>query len=113
MQLVEGSGRAKLSHVIKSLGFNQDTTVELATVTAALPDVKIKVDNVSIEFDADDLIVCEHLTEHEREASINGGPDAVITFKPALLVGDRVIVASINNGQRYVVLDRLGKIGGE
>lgn len=112
MELVEGSGRAKLGHVIKMLGFNRDIDLELATVTGALPNIKIKIDNMPVELDVDDLIVCEHLTEHSRQVTISGSTSSAITFKSALSVGDRVIVASINKDQRYVVIDKVGRIGG-
>ncbi|MDN4069711.1 DUF2577 domain-containing protein [Paenibacillus vini] len=100
------SGAAKLRHVIKQLGYNKDVDVEFATILAPLPDIRVKLDGQSFELDADDLIVCEHLTEHKRQAEINGSI-VEITFKDALKPGDRVVIVSYFAGQQYVILDRI------
>lgn len=112
IELPEGSGATKLRHVIKALGYNKDVDIEYGTVTAA-PVLRIKLDNESHELDGDDFDICEHLTEHTRTAMINGGPyTSTIVFDGALSVGDRVVVASFNAGQRYLILDRVIAGGG-
>lgn len=107
IELPEGSGRAKLRGVLEALGRNP-YVIEFATVTSPLPGIRAKVDNMPIELDADDLVICEHLTQHTRTASINGGAASTIVYEAALATNDRVIVAAINNGQNYVILDRIG-----
>jgi hypothetical protein len=108
LELPEGSGRAKLRGVLDALSKSGGARIELATVIAPLPNIRVKVDNCPIELDADDLVVCEHLTQHTRTASINGGAPSTITYEAALIANDRVIVASINDGQNYVIIDRIG-----
>lgn len=86
----EGNGRTKLRSVIAALGYNRDVTVDFATVTAPWPDVLIRIDNVPLDFDRGDFVVCERLAEHERPLS----------------AGDRVLVATFSGGQQLVVIDR-------
>lgn len=132
-QLIEGNGISQFKALIKEVGYNKDVDIEFATVTAAPPDLRIKIDNMPLELDADDLVICEHLTEHTRKATISGGTiaqtttqagdpphthqitsftlkDADIKFEAALAVGDRVIVASNEAAQVYVILDRIGGV---
>lgn len=113
IDMIEGSGSAKLRHVIKRLGYKRDNNIELATVTSGLPDIRIKIDNMNIELDADDLVICEHLLPNTRTAAINGAAPVSITFDSSLSVGDRVIVASAESSQLYIVIDRIGLIGDE
>ncbi|WP_239613951.1 DUF2577 domain-containing protein [Cohnella mopanensis] len=108
IEIPEGSGRAKLRGVLDALGKLGGMRFEFATVTAPLPSIRVKVDNCPIELDADDLVICEHLTQHKRTASINGGAPVEIEYEASLSAGDRVVVASINDGQLYVVIDRIG-----
>ncbi|MCD9024309.1 DUF2577 family protein [Cohnella silvisoli] len=110
IEMVEGSGRAKLRSVIQALGGNSGVGIEFATVLAPLPAIRIKVDNCPIEFDADDLVISEHLTQHTRTASISGGAPVDIEYEAALNVNDRISVASVNDGQRYIVIDRIGGV---
>lgn len=122
-QLIEGSGISQFKALIKDIGYNKDVDIEFATVTAAPPDLRIKIDNMPVELDADDVVICEHLTEHKRTATISGGTvkidgqsvtfaaeDVEVTLKPALEAGDRVIVASNEAAQVYVILDRIGGV---
>ena len=102
-----GSGTSRLRHAIKQLGHNRDVDIELATVTSALPDIRIKIDHMPYELDADDLTICEHLREHKREVTINGGEVVEMTIKSPLKAGDRVVVASHDITQRFVIIDRI------
>jgi hypothetical protein len=132
-QLIEGSGISQFKALVQTLGYNKDVDIEFATVTAAPPNLRIKIDNMPVELDVDDLVICEHLTEHTRKATISGGTialtttsagdpshthqitsfevtDADVKFGTALAVGDRVIVASNETAQVYVILDRIGGV---
>lgn len=110
LELPEGSGRAKLRGILSALGerSRRDIHIELATVNSPLPNIRVKVDNMAVELDAEDIVVCEHLTQHTRTATIDGGAPVDIVYEAALAAGDRVIVASINDGQSYVIIDRIG-----
>lgn len=149
----EGGWDSKMAFAMKKLGYNQDVDFELATVTSAPPALKIRVDNVKLEFEKDDLIVAEQLTKYKRYITIRKSTDpkwnthmrfksgsvseamstegysphthditmlnldnvqqdfdfveAEMEFNDELKVGDRVIVASYNNGQSYIILDRM------
>lgn len=61
---------------------------------------------MAVELDADDVILAEHLAEHTRTVSISGGANTTMTVRGALVANDRVIVASTNGGQTYVILDK-------
>jgi hypothetical protein len=102
---LEGSGFSMLRQAIKYIGYNDFDRLELATVTSPPPELKIKIDNVPIEFDADDLIVAEHLTKYPLEIE-EDGIVRTISVKNELKPGDRVIVASASHGCRYYVIDR-------
>lgn len=103
---LEGDGAAKLVQLIRRYGYNKDVDIELATVTSAPPDLKIKVDNMKVELDRDDLIVAQCLTKHKRQVKIDGGETIELEYQDELKPGDRVIVASANNGQLYFVIDK-------
>ena len=120
IERIEGAPISRLRHVIKAVGHNRDVDIEFATVTSASP-LRIKIDNMPVELDEDDFVVCEHLTEHTRKATISGGTariggetatftitDADVKLGAALAIGDRIIVASNEVAQVYVILDRIG-----
>jgi len=110
-ELIEGNGYSQLKSIVKQIGYNKDVDIEFATVIAAPPSLRIQIDNMKIELDADDVVVAESLLKHTRKARINGGEPVEIEFDGALAAGDRVIVASINKDQNYVILDRMGGDG--
>ncbi|OME86929.1 hypothetical protein BK120_08375 [Paenibacillus sp. FSL A5-0031] len=106
--LDEGGAGSKLRSLIKRVGANTDTRIEFGTITSAFPSFSVLVDGMKIELDADDCVVAEHLTKHIRTVSINGGAASIMDVNSVLTVGARVIVAQINDGQTYVILDRIG-----
>jgi hypothetical protein len=64
--------------------------------TETSPPVTEEIYEDELDFSAGDIVISEFEIEHLDE----------------LKVGDRVIVASANAGQRYFVLDRVGNVGG-
>lgn len=103
----EGNGASQLVQLMRIHGFNKDVDIELATVTAAPPKLKIRIDKMSVELEHDDLIVSEHLTKHSRSVKIgSGGTAQTMEYQDELKVNDRVIVASVNDGQTFIILDR-------
>ncbi|EGG35209.1 DUF2577 family protein [Paenibacillus sp. HGF5] len=107
IEQIEGGGFSQLKHVIKAIGHNRDVDIEFATVLAPLPNIRIKIDNMPVELDADDVVVCEHLRDHMREVTINGGEVVEMTVMSPLMAGDRVAVAMYADNQGYLVLDRI------
>ena len=131
---LEGSGVSRFAQEIKRLGYNDYDRFELATVVAPPPELRIKIDNMALELEADDVLVAEHLTRHKRIVTIKHEQDAErdvgdtepkprdndstgslawtysyveMQFEDVLKAGDRVLVASMNDGQSYVILDRV------
>lgn len=88
MDELTGSAFSQLRLLMKQVGYNKDTNIELGTVVSAPPDIRIKLDNETFELEKDDVILAS----------------AYATLGP--LVGDRVIVISAEEGQRYFVLDK-------
>ncbi|QQE73150.1 DUF2577 domain-containing protein [Brevibacillus composti] len=139
MTRLEGSGVSQLKQMIARIGYNRFDRLELATVVSPPPDLRIRIDNMALDLEADDLVVAEHLTRHKRIVTITheelaerdlgdkierdgldtddmveGNPITEyrhayveLTFEDVLKPGDRVIVASMNDGQAYLILDRV------
>lgn len=103
---IEGGPATQLVQLIQRIGYNDFDRIELATVTSPPPSLRIKVDNMKIELDADDLVVAQALTNHSQTIRRIDGTAEVITMENELKAGDRVLVVSMNNGQAYAVLDR-------
>lgn len=88
------------------------------------PDILVQIDNMKIVLDADDLIIPESLKERTVKITFNnvdvtgrvegGGAltslsvsSADMKIESPLSKGDRVIIASTNNGQRFILLDKV------
>lgn len=108
---MEGNGFSQLVEIIREIGRNDFDKFEYATVIAPPPSIIIRVDNMPIDLDRDDVVIAGHLLEHERAAKIDSGGgynDVTIAFDHALPAGQRILVASMNNGQKYAVLATIG-----
>lgn len=103
---MEGDAGSQFVQMIRALGHNKDVDVELGTVVAAAPSIRVRLDGMSIDLEADDLVVAAHLTKHKRRIRINDGAEQVYEFMDELAVGDRVIVLTADEGQSYYVIDR-------
>jgi hypothetical protein len=86
---LEGDGAARLIQLMRIHGYNKDVDIELATVTSAPPNLRIQIDNMKVELDSDDIVMTETLNKSSPQP------------------GDRVIVASVRNGQLYIVIDKV------
>lgn len=87
---VTGTGAAQLIQLMGHFGFNEEVGVELATVTAAPPALKIKLDSDNLELEKADLIVAQYLTKHSRKVTITNagktnlsGGSVSVTMSPA------------------------------
>lgn len=112
----------------------QNFGLELATVVAPPPALAIRIDNMALNLQGDDLIVCEHLLEHQRtyttSAAISGsdmteagqGPhkhsitsisasNQTATIHTNLKADDRVVVQALPGGQQYLVIDKVVVMG--
>jgi hypothetical protein len=128
----EGNGASQLVQLMKIHGYNKDINIELGTVTAAPPALKVRLDNMTIDLEAEDLVIAERLTKRKEKITIratnvtdtmsavtvgaNGShihditaltlTQAEIEYLDELKVGDRVVVAEVDEGQTYIILDR-------
>lgn len=103
---LEGSDASQFVQAIRKFGRGKYDKFEVATVVNPLPNLRIKVDDSALILERDDLVIAEHLTEHERTVTIGGGAETTMSVKSALKTGDRVIMASMDNGQLYIVIDK-------
>lgn len=101
----EGSDMSQLVQRIRKIGYNKDIDIEYGTVTAPPPAIEVRLDSDEIPLDVGDLIITQWLTQHTRTATINGTPTTIV-FDNALKAGDRVLVASMDDKQQYVILDK-------
>ncbi|MGG2024211.1 DUF2577 domain-containing protein [Gottfriedia sp. S16(2024)] len=111
MTRLEGNGASRFIQLMKQHGANDSVKVELATITAAPPSIKLRIDGDKFELEADDFEVAEHLTKHTRQIKIDGGALQTLEFQDGLKSGDRVVVVSANNDQRYYVIDKAVSYG--
>lgn len=84
MERIEGSGASQLVQLIRTIGYNSEITFELATVTSAPPQLKIKVDHMNVELEKDDLIVAQSLTSFKRKINLTSkGKTAISVTNPS------------------------------
>ncbi|NME99995.1 DUF2577 domain-containing protein [Aneurinibacillus aneurinilyticus] len=137
---IEGSGPAQIAQLISEIGHNKDVDIVFGTITAPPPNIRVKVDNETLELEKDDVVVLQYLTKHKRKIRItsntaslakdeatsialDGSPykhkhdievtngsltvtEAEIEYLDELKAGERVVLAEIEKGQKYVILDR-------
>ncbi|MCP1354670.1 DUF2577 domain-containing protein [Aneurinibacillus migulanus] len=140
MDALEGSWETRGVNVIKLYGHNKDVDIVFGTITAPPPNIRVKVDNETLEIEKDDVVVLQYLTKHKRKIRItsntaslskeeatsialDGSPykhkhdievsngsltvtEAEIEYLDELKAGERVVLAEIEKGQKYVILDR-------
>lgn len=105
---LEGSGAHRLIQLIKKHGFNQDMKVHIASVVSVEPFAIRLVGDV-FDIESDSLIVAQNLLSHERKISIDGGQISTMKVEALVTAGNEVIVLEIQDGQTYVVLDKVGE----
>lgn len=105
---LEGNGASRMVQLIRQHGHNVDVRFHVATVKSVSPfAIRLPGDNFDITDDL--LIVSQALLPHERPATIDGGATVTIAFQDGYInVNDEVIVAETNDGQRYIVLEKVG-----
>lgn len=85
--IIEGSPESKLVQLMRKHGYNKEVGVELGTVIAPLPSVKIRLDSDGMVLDRADLVL-------------------TATIATSLVANDRVILLSDNDSQLYFVIDK-------
>ncbi|KIV55262.1 hypothetical protein AM501_06680 [Aneurinibacillus migulanus] len=135
-----GNPYTDLVQLMKEHGHNKDVDIVFGTITAPPPNIRVKVDNETLEIEKDDVVILQYLTKHKRKIRItsntaslskeeatsialDGSPykhkhdievtngsltvtEAEIEYLDELKAGERVVLAEIEKGQKYVILDR-------
>ncbi|WP_276914132.1 DUF2577 family protein, partial [Aneurinibacillus aneurinilyticus] len=73
MDTLEGSWETRGVNVIKRYGHNKDVDIVFGTITAPPPNIRVKVDNETLELEKDDVVVLQYLTKHKRKIRITSG----------------------------------------
>ncbi|MFT9848966.1 DUF2577 domain-containing protein [Aneurinibacillus sp. REN35] len=136
---MEGSTYTRFVQLMKRHGYNKDVDLLMATVTSPPPHLRIRLDHTNTELYPEDVFVAEHLTRHSRIVTIEHVENeerqlgdktekdyldtddkqapyssfsynfVKLTFEDVLKVGDRVAVAEFDNGQAFMIVDRMMK----
>ncbi|EID42851.1 DUF2577 domain-containing protein [Parageobacillus thermoglucosidasius] len=79
-----------------------------ATVVSPPPDIQIRLKgNPKLLIPSDIISIAEHLTKHKRQIRVNGGTVQEYEFVDELKMNDRVMVAIIQGGQSFFIIDRI------
>lgn len=89
----EGGTYPQLMQLFASVGYNEGVRIENAEVMREAPDLAIRIHGDPFDLDGEDIVVADHLLEHTRTMSINGGEDVEVTIRSPLEIGDLVVVA--------------------
>ena len=87
MSRLEGNGAARFIQLMRKHGHNTEVAVEIGTITAAPPNIKLRLPGDDFDLEKDDIIVAGKVATE-------------------LAAGDKVIVLVTNNGQQYYVIDK-------
>ncbi|MEK4031012.1 DUF2577 family protein [Pseudobacillus sp. FSL P4-0506] len=101
----EGSAFSQIVQQIREIGRNVDIDIQFGTVTAPLPAIEVVLDNDSMTLDDDDLTIPWQLGTHQRLTESG----EVIRFRSSLYIGDRVIVACMDDKQQWLLLDKVAE----
>jgi hypothetical protein len=90
--------------------------IELATVLT-LPALRIRIDNMDINLEGSDLIICAHLVTYNGQTFDQVGDNistqhTTVAFQDQILqAGDRVAVMALPGEQQYLVWDKVVIMG--
>lgn len=99
------SSIVELAKLMKERDNAKQVSFVLGKVVSSYPNLKIS-DGDDIILSSENLIVTAHLLPHKRSYSTSehGG---TISFTDSLVKGDKVVMISSSDGQKYIVLDRV------
>lgn len=80
--------------------------LEAVVVSDSPVSIRLK-SNAKLEIPNEIIIVSEHLTNHTRQMRVNGGTVQTYEFMDGLKTGEKVMVAAIQGGQSFFILDRI------
>lgn len=88
---------------MEAFNASKPTDVIFGKVVSVSP-LKIKV-NQKLELKSAQLVLSRNVTEYKVKID-----DTEQTIHNELVVGEKVIMIQVSGGQKYVVLDRIGKV---
>lgn len=92
---------------IEAIEAMQPVEIFEAEIVSPSPDVEMKIkSNSGLVIPTELIIVPEHLTHHKRQIRVNNGAIQEYEFMDELKNGDQVMVASLQGGQSFFILDR-------
>lgn len=87
MTKMEGNGASRFIQLMRQHGYNKEIDITVGTITAAPPEIKLRLPGDDFDLDKDDVVVADKVAS-------------------ALAEGDKVIVVIANSEQQYYVLDK-------
>lgn len=109
-------GYSKIAKLFKERDNVMPLKIEVATVIAGFPDIKLMLDNNKIVLDKEDLLFSSAvLKDHQREyvTKYNGrlSNQRTIIFKDySIKLNDEVLVLPLYDNQKYFILDKVVKL---
>ncbi len=95
------------SIVLETLGtINPVSFVECVVVNENPLSIRLGNDSRMI-LPSSVLIVAEHLTNHTRQVRVNGRTVQIYEFMDELKKGETVMVAAVQGGQSFFIMDRV------
>ncbi|WP_404407746.1 DUF2577 domain-containing protein [Jeotgalibacillus malaysiensis] len=76
-------------------------------VVSPPPNISVRLkSNSKLVIPSSMIMIAEHLKNHSRQIRVNGGSTNTYEFMDELKSGDKVMVASIQGGQSFFIIDR-------
>jgi hypothetical protein len=69
---MEGNAYSQLLSIMKTQGYNKDTSIVIGTVIAPLPNLRVQVGSLVLE--REDLLIAEQLTTYTSEYTVLNPP---------------------------------------
>ena len=91
---------------LEAVNASKPANMVFGKVVSTLP-LKIKVDQKLILGEAQ-LALSKHVTDYRLSVTLDG-ESKIMTVSNALKNGEEVILMQVSGGQKYIVIDRIGK----
>ena len=91
---------------VDAVNASKPTNIVFGKVTNASP-LKIKVDQKLILSSAQ-LVLSRNVTDYRLSVTLDDAEKTMVV-RNALTVGDEVILMQVSGGQKFIVIDRIGK----
>lgn len=85
---LEGSGASQMVQVIRNFSKSSPFEMRLGTVISPVPEIQIQLDGTKLVLDKDFLLVCSSIAD-------------------TLKADDRVLVSALEDGNTFVIIDKV------